>query len=184
MGNIKKSKAGFTLAELLVVTAVILILTALILPNYRAGGSQFALERSAHKLAQDLRTAEEMAMSAKKFQDQIPSGGYGIYFNKGEPLYYVLFADLNGNYQYDEGELVKNFLLEKEVQIKTLSTNIRFDISSLSIVFCPPDPTVEIYVETYPTDNSKEAIITLSLKSDSSQTKEVSVNKAGLTDID
>jgi len=180
MGNIKKSNAGFTLAELLVVTAVVLILTALILPNYRAGGGQFALQRSAHKLAQDLRRTEEMAMSAKKFNGEIPLGGYGMYFNQSDPTHYILFADTDGNYQYNEGELVKDFLLEKEVQIETLSTNVHFGISPLNIVFYPPDPTIEIY----PNGNSKTATVILSLKNNPGQTKEVSVNKVGLIDID
>ena len=61
--NIKeKNGAGFTLAELLIVIAIILFLFPMIIANYNAGEKQFSLYRSAHNLAQDLRDTQEMAM--------------------------------------------------------------------------------------------------------------------------
>ena len=77
-----KNGAGFTLIELLVITAIISLMSALIIPNLRFGEEQFAVQNSAHKLAQDLRIAQEMAMSASEFNEIIPQGGYGIYFEK------------------------------------------------------------------------------------------------------
>lgn len=171
-------KNGFTLIELLVVCSIIILFSALILPNFKAGEQQFSLERSSHKLAQDIRRAEEMAMSLKEFQGGIPSGGYGIYFSQsvraGEINYDIyLYADTNGNEKYNGGEEIEPLSLEREVKIK----EVRADgVSSdkTSINFKPPDPTIAI------SPGGNLTIITLSLKADSTRTKNVIVNKAGL----
>jgi len=170
-----KQKA-FTLTELLVVMGVILLLLAIILPNYRAGERQFALQRSAHKLAQDLRRAQEMAMATKEFRGWTPRGGYGIFFKIEDPKNYILFAEISDppNFQYDgESEKVETISLEKGVEIKELSPD-----SSLNIVFLPPDPTTVIQPAAF------SAKITLSLKDDPAKTKSVLVNKAGLIEIE
>ena len=131
---------SFTLIELLVVTSIIMLLTALILPNYRAGERQFALQRSAHKLAQDLREAQEMAMSAREFPGAPPTfkGSYGIQFQTNSSIY-TLFADLNNNQRYELREEVETLELEKKVKISNLLPS-----SPLTVTFTPPDPTINI----------------------------------------
>jgi len=156
---------AFTLIELLVVTGIIILLSALVLPNYRTGESQLALQRSANKLAQDIRRAQEMAMSAKEFEGVVPPGGYGINFQTNLTSY-ILFADLNNNKVFDSGEAIETLSLERGVKISNLSPT-----SPLTISFTPPDPTVNI------NPSNSLAIITLS---NNGQTKIIKVNKAGL----
>ncbi|PJA83995.1 MAG: hypothetical protein CO145_02925 [Candidatus Nealsonbacteria bacterium CG_4_9_14_3_um_filter_37_13] len=156
---------AFTLIELLVVTGIIILLSALVLPNYRTGESQLALQRSANKLAQDIRRAQEMAMSAKEFEGVVPPGGYGINFQTNLTSY-ILFADLNNNKVFDSGEAIETLSLERGVKISNLSP-----ASPLTISFTPPDPTVNI------NPSNSLAIITLS---NNGQTKIIKVNKAGL----
>ena len=166
-------KRGFTIIELIVVIGIIALLTALILPNYRRGQESFALQRSATKLAQDLRRAQEMAMSAKKFQactDSEYKYGYGIYLKEIEPDHYLLFADCNGNGDYDSGrdEIVEDINFEKDVKINKLSK------TSLRITFTPPDPTVSI-------KPNPPAWIELSINTSS---KIIRVNTAGLISVE
>lgn len=145
---------AFTLIELLVVTSIIALLTALILPNYRAGNQSLALQRSAHKLAQDLRRAQEMALSSQEFNGEVPQG-YGIYFDISDPARYVLFADLNNDQAYTvllDG-VVEDVLLEKQAEIGSLSTG-----SYLTVTFTPPDPIVTI------NPDAESATITLGQK--------------------
>ena len=158
---------SFTLVELLVAVGIIILLTALVLPDYRAGERQFALQRSASKLAQDLRRAEEMAMSAKEppTAPDTFKGAYGINFQTNSSNY-ILFADLDNDQIYDSGEEIETLPLEKKVKISNLSP-----ASPLTISFTPPDPTVNIN----PSDSS--ATITLS---NNSQTKIIKENKTGL----
>jgi len=158
---------GFTLTELLVVIAVISILSAIILPSYRTGERQFALQRSAYKVAQDIRMAQEMAMSAKEFPGAPASfkGSYGINFQINSTSY-TLFADLNENKIFDSGEAIENPTLEKRIRISNLSPS-----SPLNITFSPPDPTINI--------NPSDSLATITLTNDI-QTKNIKINKAGL----
>lgn len=165
---------GFTLIELLVVTGIIVLLTALVLPNYRAGDHQLALQRSAHKLSQDLRRVQEMAVSVKEFEGIAPSG-YGAYFNKNQPSKYILFADLNSDERYsasDDGT-VEEIDLEKGVNISQLSP-LAPD-NSLTISFLPPDPTVVFYPD------GVFSLITINF---SFSQKTIQVNKTGLIAVD
>ncbi len=52
-----------------VVISIIILLSTFFIANYRGGEKQFALKRSVHQLAQDLRRAQEMAMSSQKTPD-------------------------------------------------------------------------------------------------------------------
>jgi prepilin-type N-terminal cleavage/methylation domain-containing protein len=164
---------SFTLIELLVVIGIIALLSAIILPNYRVGEKEFALQRSASKLAQDLRRAQEMAMSAKEYPGAPETfrGGYGIYLNISEPYRYILFADLDNDQIFDSGETVETLELEKKVIISNL-----FPSSPLNVVFIPPDPQVFI-------SGGNEGRITLALETDLTKTRFVIVNKAGLVYI-
>lgn len=181
---------AFTLIELLIIALIILLLSAVILPGYKLGQSQFALQRAAQKLAQEIRMAQEMAMSLKELPGgEVPPGGYGIYFNQytlaGKINYDVyLYADLNGNERYSRGEEIKTIykedqkiFLEKEVKIKQVSVN-GVSPDKISINFKPPDPTVRL--RSGQGTDYQNLIIILALKSDETKTKIIKANRAGL----
>ncbi|MEK7503364.1 MAG: hypothetical protein AAB577_00015 [Patescibacteria group bacterium] len=172
-----KSGGGFTLIELIVITAIIALFTALTLPNYRGGSQQLTLQRSAHKLAQDFRMAEELALSSQKFGDVTPQG-YGIYFNKNQPNQYVLFADLNGDRRYSGvSEKAEQIYLETGVVIDTLTPGTA---DALTIVFVPPDP--QVYIDNDLT--LTQAKILVVHQQDSAKNKTICVNRGGLISLD
>jgi len=163
---------SFTLVELLVVSGIILLISAIIFPNYRTGEREFALQRSAHKLSQDLRRAEELALSAKAYPGAPPSfkGGYGVNFQINSTSY-TLFADLDDDKVFDSGEEFEEILnLEKKVKISGLSA------SPLNVVFLSPDPQVFV-------SGNFPGQITLSLETNPQKTKIIKVNQAGLIAI-
>jgi Tfp pilus assembly protein FimT len=164
---------SFTLIELLVATAIIVLLTALILPNYRAGDKSLALQRSANKLAQDIRRVQDMAMSAKEIEGAPASWryGYGIRLAKSQPNQYILFADLDNGEDYDPGEEIETITLERMVKIDELLPS-----SPLIVIFEPPDPTVTIT----PDDNMASIKLGVSV----SLQKTIKINKAGLIAVD
>jgi len=157
---------GFTLLEIIVVTSIIIILSTVFILNYRTGEKQFALRRSAHQLAQAIRDVEEKAMSSQEFEDGsldpvFPKGGYGIQIEEGSGSY-VMFADCDGDYEYDSeeeggfsdscfdagktgdpfrnGEKIyeHNLFLEGGVEISSICTAG----NKVAIIFFPPDPKV------------------------------------------
>ncbi len=131
---------AFTLIELLVVVAIIMLMTILILPNYRLGDNQLVIQRSAHKISQDLRRAQEFAISVKEFNGSVPQG-YGIYFDLDERDRYIMFADLNGDQAYSgSGEKAEEITLEGHAALYSLSPVTSG--SSLTVFFVPPDPTI------------------------------------------
>lgn len=128
--------------ELLVVTGIIVLMTALVLPNYRLGDKQLALQRSAHKMAQSLRMVQEYAISAKEFNEAVPNG-YGAYFNLNQPDSYILFADINGDYAYSgSGETVEEIDLENQIRLTEITP---VSEGFLTIIFIPPDPAIFFY---------------------------------------
>ena len=157
---------GFTLIEIMIAVSIIILISAIVLLNYGNSGQQLALQRSANKLAQDLRTAEEMAISAAQTGGQVPQGGYGIYFSTTNSTQYILFADSNGNGSYDAGEAVGNpITMEKKIKITSPST--------LTITYSPPDPTVLI------NNNPANTSATITISNDNNS-KSIIVNKTGL----
>lgn len=131
---------AFTIIELLVVSAIIALLTGLLFPNWRAGQNQFAVQRAAHKLAQDIRRTQEMALASQ----QLPSGqvpyAYGVYFRKSEPKHYIIFADLNNDNDYTPttDAVIEDIAIERKAAITELSAD------PLRIAFRPPRPTIAV----------------------------------------
>jgi Tfp pilus assembly protein FimT len=171
-----KNNAGFSLVELVAVAAIIVLMLGIIFTNWRSGSKDLLLSRAAHKLAQDIRRAGEMAMSAKEFQGQVPQGGYGIYLTTANSGSYILYADSNGNEKYDASDgKVETIYFENDVFIKVISQD------NLSINFKPPIPKIEIKGTS---SELTEAEITLSLQSNPNKTKKVIVNTAGLIEVE
>ena len=170
------NQRGFTLIELLVVLGIVIFLSGMIFVNYRAKGGEFSLQRAAYKLAQDIRRAAELAMSAREFEGAVPMGGYGIHLKfPTEKTSYILYADENGNEKYDAADgIVETIFFEEGVEIKNIPQN------DLSINFRPPNPKVKIGGD----NNLPAATITLSLQSDASKTRAVRVNNVGLVEVE
>ncbi|MBZ9569597.1 prepilin-type N-terminal cleavage/methylation domain-containing protein [Patescibacteria group bacterium] len=182
----KKScdKEGFTLVEILAVLFIIVLLSGIIFANYRTGGQRFALQRSANKLAQDIRRAQQMAMSAKECEECggiVPQSGYGIYLEVASPYIYKLYADTDPNEFFTPGDTIVGppyIELEKGVLIHDIDTPPQ----KVSINFKPPDPSVKIKPDIG--SDLDKVTITLALEADPSNTKTIKVNKAGLIEIE
>ena len=188
-----KNKA-FTLVETLVVMIVIVILSLVVLPNYTSIRQQLAFQRSVSKLVQEIRVIQEMAMSAQEIECEIPlSGcGYGIYLRVAPlpfpQISYALYVDKNNNYicdgcQGDGGEFIERIFFEGGIKTKRLLMADGTKVNHINIIFAPSDPT------TFLTDNDgidlgDQISIVISLISDETETKTITVNKAGLVDID
>lgn len=177
---------GFTIPELLISVFIIVLMTALTLPSWRLGETTLALDRAAHKLAQDIRKATELAQRAQSLALPLTCApgsisGYGIYFSTATPTSYILYAECNGDQDYDSGvngdTLVQTVTLENRLQITSATPS-----PSFSVFFVPPVPTITIQ----PTDpgNPDQAKITLSVVGDPTRFKTITVTTKGIIDID
>ena len=193
----EKSAAGFTLTELLVTTSIIFIMSAAVVINYESGKGQLSIQRSTNKLAQDIRRAQEMAMSAKECpvgtgcQGNIPYG-YGIFAVENETQY-ILYADTQpspGGDEYytlgpPEDDMVETIDLENGVVICDIQkTGGGVGPDQVSINFRPPDPKVKIQYSVGQVENFWVEIILGTDCVNPANNKKVTVNAVGLVEVE
>ncbi len=133
---------GFSLVEVMTVIFIILMMTGIVFANYRSGNQQFALELQAYRLAQDLRNAQEMSMSAKEIAGETPAG-FGVYCTQGGTSY-TIYADTypnpGGNAVYDDTRdyVIQTVEFDRNIYIQTITPDL------LSVNFAPPDPVTTL----------------------------------------
>ncbi len=181
-------KSGFTLIELLVSLFIIALMTGIFLTNYRQGERQSDLILTAQLLISDIRFAQANALGLVMYEEEIPDGGWGVYFNRSNSTQYLIFADENpANRKYDHGEadedkggrilsLPNNIIIEK---LQVEDNNGINNVDEINIVFLPPMP--KTYINEYYIEN-KRAIITLKETILNEEIK-IKVNFAGLVEV-
>jgi len=193
-------KNGFSLIEMLVVIFIIALLSSVVVANFSGVRGQLALKRAAHQMVQDLREAQEMAMSSIKESGGCSNAkGYGIYINvstsnKSYKLYADTAADTNiidcpdysgpgtecWEYYTSADCIVRTInIQEKGVIIKEI-LNTTGGVQKTSINFKPPNPNVKI---KWLLDSMDEVKIILALEAEQSKTKTVVINRVGMLEI-
>lgn len=172
-------KRGFTIIELLVSLGIFVIITTMVVANFRAGSRSDELKIAASALSSDLRRAQNMALAGQEVNGVTPMGGYGVYFNLGEPGHYIIFADVNDNQKYDIGEDLSDgkILLARNVVITGVLPLVA---SSAVVVFKPPKPTI------YINGGIVEGILAVTIKhSLSGKEKKIVINRvSGRIDVE
>ncbi|MBI2124054.1 MAG: type II secretion system protein [Candidatus Wildermuthbacteria bacterium] len=167
---------GFTIPELLISVFIIVLMTAITLPNWRTGETALALDRAAHTLSQNIRKATELAQRAQFYQCTTGSiSGYGMYISSAAPVSYILYVECNGNDTYNAGSdaIFQTTTLENRIQITSATP------SSFSAFFVPPVPTITIQP-----GGLTQAQVTLSVVGDPSRSKTITITTKGIIDID
>lgn len=190
-----RRSGAFTLVEIAISIFVIMTLLLISVLNYNAGKKELALQRAAYKLANDIRTAQEMAAGVVRASGCFDGDGnpkfqeykyeFGISLSESAPGEYTLYADCNGNHNYisDNDEYFPIELVD--FNLIEISSDNEFD--KLDIVFAPPDPLV--FIRPAPPNNGgpeqlvDEVLIKLWVKTDHTKTKTVKVNRAGLIEV-
>jgi len=179
------NQRGFSLFELFAVIMIMAVTIAIAVPLFRSRGRETQLRRQAQIVQLDLRRAQTKALSTERFGGIIPYG-YGIYFSQSEKKQYVLFADLDNDLNYDsQTELVERIALEGGLEAWTLKRD-GVSVTTLTVFFCPPIPTVFINGSGYNCNGTSgaEAKITLGITDNLSHTKTVRATTAGLITVE
>jgi len=197
----KRGKAGFTLIEMITSISLIVIITAIFIANYRSSNKRSDLIMTAQKLVADIHAAQNNTLGLIKYGDEVPPGGWGIHFDKNDPLKYTMFADLDrpasteppdiypsdaGFMSYDstvEGDIDKGArVVELPQGISIIDLDMGHDADNSTIAnvsFLPPDPKTNIFngvsTSTYLEITLKEAR--------ENKIKTVRVNFLGLVEV-
>jgi len=118
-----KGKAGFTLVELVVICAILVVISSLILVNHSQFGGVVRLESLAYDIALSIRQAQVYGISVARFGTNTYSAGYGVHFDLASPNIYTFFGDaVSANGLYDGGELVSTTNIQGGYRLAQLCT--------------------------------------------------------------
>ena len=84
---------GFTLIELMVVLAIIIVITAVAFASQSNFNKTLILANAAYDVALTLRNAETYGLGSRVAGTATTNTGYGVDFSKGTPSSFTLFAD-------------------------------------------------------------------------------------------
>lgn len=170
--TLKNTTRGFSLVELLVVTAVIVIVTTTVLSNQAKFGTTVVLERLAYDIALSLRKAQTYGVSVYRSASGVYSSSYGIYIDLASPSSYVLFADGSpGNGMFNTGETLENQNLPNGYRLEDICVTPSFGAESctatrIDIAFSRPDPDALIRINGLSTLYSSGRIVVRSPQGD------------------
>jgi len=92
-------RPGFTLIEMTVVIAIIVIMSVMVYANYEGISERGDILNSVNKFKDNVRSAQLYAMSSKSNYNWTPLG-WGVFMDRTTNNY-VQFSDFNGNGIYD-----------------------------------------------------------------------------------
>ena len=158
---------GFSIIELLVVTAIIATFSVVLVLNFRSSPkNQVARSQTAAAVVSDIRRIQSMASAGSRFQGNVVCG-YGIHYVSSTS--YILYAgvldggatrcqDTNHNYQAG---------IDLVVETKNIiNSNMEMRSSFSDVIFEPPDP--KTYINNSALLTGPSATITIQLKAQAS----------------
>lgn len=199
--NLKKP--GFTLLEMIVSMAVIMMVTVLFIANYKSANKRTDLTMAAQNLAADLHAAQNNTLGLVKYNGEVPAGGWGINLDRAgaNSNHYTLFADLNppaapedetGYMIYDPGTegnqsygarvtALPNGITISGLMASSCAGNPSQSQRLVNVSFLPPDPQTNIYCpDSYSTSTALEIKLT---ETSTGKIKTVRVNFLGLVEV-
>lgn len=168
-----KNSLGFTLVEIMVVLAIVVLLSALILSGYSEGRSRLAVERTVEGFLSDLHRARQRGFFGVGYEvagDVVGSDGHGIRIIMGDN-YYVLYIKNSEDIETDR-IYIEDFVVFESISISNNNRN------SVKMFF---EKGGGFKVNGNPNEEVK---IVFSAKDDNSIKRTVVINNNGVATID
>lgn len=163
---------GFTLVELITSIAIIGIVSAVFIVNYRSSEGKSKIKMITQKAASDIRLAQSYSLGSNEFNGSFPTGGWGVHFDISAPNSYIIFADQDGDRAYDANEKFKEVFLLGVVRLDSLS--IAGNLAD--IVFLPPAPITYI-------NGAENSEVKIYFIDKNNVKKSIQINFLGLIDV-
>ena len=138
------ARAGFSLLEVIISLAIIVIIVSILLVQYEAFNSEVLLRSQAYEMALSIREAQVQAVSVLGARADFRQE-HGIYITRATPDRYQFFVDSDtaDPVVYDAGEEVGAPLyLDARYQISRIcinNNNCGTEVSELTVYFDRPD---------------------------------------------
>ena len=168
----KTNDSGFTLFEMMTAIAIVAVLSIFTLANINSGSNEHALLRSAQVFASNIKRAQNLALSPKKYGAN-PVCFYGIKIENASS-YFLYYDDRNnctGSVKYNNGQSTKLETIRLEDGV--VFTNI----TNKDVSFVPPEPIV------YFSGSSNFSDQSMVLKLANGNSRTVTVNKFGNVEV-
>ena len=156
MGTANYQYPGLTLIEMVVSLAVVMFIATIFIYNYRDSNKRTDLIMASQVMVSDIHRAQNNSLGLLQYGDEVPKGGWGVYFNLDTPDRYIIFPDMQGvgesGYQaYDpqaEGDInlgARVIELAPEIEISNIYLNEGSNPrDEVAVTYLPPDPRVSI----------------------------------------
>lgn len=145
-----KACGGFTLVELLVSIAIVVLISTVVLVNYSSFESSLTIQSLAYEVALALRQAQVFSLSVQGFGSNFQVA-YGIHFERSDPTTFFLYVDQNDNATYDPfpgpDVIIETFTLREGSTIVDLcaqKATRQCNLQALDIVYERPNPDANI----------------------------------------
>ncbi len=174
------SQKGFSLIEMIMVTAIIGILATILILNFRAGSGETALRQVAQQISSDVRRAQTMALSGRRYDGQARCG-YGVTQIDEQTYQIYVGPDSQGVDCHSITE--KNFDTEDQIveTIGLIDSQISIVGTFPDIFFEPPNPTTYIDNNDLIASTEPAEII---LTTDAEDIKKIWIYPSGLIEIE
>lgn len=170
MTSNKPKSSGFTLLEITVVLAIIVIITTITLTSQGSFNKSIILANTSYDVALLFRTAETYGVGSRASSADITrNAGYGLHFERARASNIILFSDFQpsagystchpnnntpsdqpGNCVYDSGEQVNDYLLGNRIYVSDFCAKFSGlwkcansnggELSNMDVVFSRPNP--------------------------------------------
>jgi len=129
--------SGFTIIEVMVTVAIIAILSAILMYQFKGFDSKLLLKNLAYEIAIVLREAQVYGVSVQGSGADFEKA-YGVHFEVG--THYTLFRDNNNNGIFDSDEMLSTYTIGRGNSIVALCIDGScVASSSIDVTFKRPD---------------------------------------------